>query len=104
MYYLSTNYEQLYISLCEGKKPVCYVDHTFNGREEPMRDICECRIKQDGSICFGVRGHQYGGVDEWEFKIESERKHLFIEDCKRLNVEWIDPLQRPEGASNIMGT
>lgn len=93
MYNLSKNYDELYTKhiLC-GHIIVCFVDYIIRNSERTLVDICQIRIKTDGVIDFGVRGICYGDVTPTQMKEENKSmKKLFIEECERLNVQWILP-------------
>lgn len=92
-YNLSKDYEKLYNLILDGSIIAGYVDYQFAslvGKCEPSRDVCNIK-KIDKTIIIGARGIQYGGVDNYEIKhFKKSEKELFIIDCNRMNLEFID--------------
>ena len=89
-YNLSKNYEQLYKLICEGLVAACFVDYSYSGDDIPSRDIAKCR-KYDERISVGVRGCEYGSVSRYDqLRTGETEKELFIKECERMNLEWIN--------------
>lgn len=91
-YNLSKDYELLFDKICEGIEIACFVDYSFRSLEEkhpPCRDICLVRRRKEYDIDFLARGISYGSVCDFD-KDEHSEKNLFLSECKRMNVEWID--------------
>lgn len=91
-YNLSKDYELLYTKICAGSEIACFVNYNFRsleGKYPPSRDICLIRRRKEYNIDFLARGISYGGVDDFAKNKYSE-KELFLSECKRMNVEWID--------------
>jgi len=90
MYQLSKDYQLLY-QLIQKQSIVCFVDYDFyrNGKDK-ARDICQCKITKSKDITFISRGHEYGGVSQWEIELEKTTEYdLFLSECKSLNIEFI---------------
>lgn len=91
MYKLSKDYELMYDYLIKGNDIFCLVDYDFfRDNREPIRDVCRCRRFDEYSIDFGARGICYGDVRNFHKK-EGTEKELFISQCKRMNLEWVEP-------------
>lgn len=93
-YNLSKDYELLYTKICEGSEIACFVNYNFRsleGKYPPSRDICLIRRRKEYNIDFLARGISYGGVDDFAKNKYSE-KELFLSECERMDVEWIDNL------------
>lgn len=84
------DYDRLYDQLKaeSERKIVCWVNYEWRYKNkvgEILRDICAIMGKVMG---FNARGIGYGGVEIW-IGTEDEKKY-FLEECKRLDVEWLD--------------
>ena len=91
-YNLSKDYDLLYDNIYEGNKIACFVNYNFRGLEDkypPCRDICLVTKKKDFHIDFLARGISYGFVDDY-FKDNHTEKEVFISECKRMELEWIN--------------
>jgi hypothetical protein len=78
------DYERLYHQIKSGKRTVCFIDYTPFGQDKTFRDICTIRAE---TMEFTSRGHGYGGGKYQDAVYE---KKEFLEECKKLNVEWLD--------------
>ena len=89
MYNLSKDYKLLY-ELIQKANVVCFVNYDFrrNGTDF-VRDICQCKRRKDNDITFVSRGHEYGGVSDWEIDDIHSEYDLFENECKSLDVEFI---------------
>jgi hypothetical protein len=88
---LSKNYEELYKILCLAYVPICLVDYRFDFSDKTdwtVKDVCKIVRHKEYHISFSARGIQYGGVEEFEPTTKTE-KELFVNECLRMNVEWI---------------
>lgn len=93
-YNLSKDYELLYNKVCEWNEIACFVNYSFRsleGKYPPSRDICLIRRRKKYDIDFLARGISYGGVSDFGKNTHSE-KSLFLSECERMDVEWIDNL------------
>lgn len=89
-YNLSKDYSRLFELICNDVKVPCYVDYRFsNDDKKSSRDICQCKRWNEYDIKIGARGIQYGGVDVW-CKDRGTERDLFVQECERMNLEWID--------------
>jgi hypothetical protein len=91
-YFLSKEYKVLYDLLCEGYEIAAFVDYQFKsleGKYPPSRDICRVRRRSEYDIDFGARGISYGSVSSY-FKDKKTEFELFLSECERMNVEWIE--------------
>lgn len=89
-YKRSKNYVEAFKNLFQEKYMICFVDFRFRGEpetEEPSRDICSCRYKEN-EITFGSRGIEYGSVDIENMSDYAAAKKFFRE-CERLNAEFV---------------
>lgn len=89
-YNFSRDYEALYYFLLRGNEPVAIVDYIFHASGRSYRDVCRIRRHND-EIVFGVRGMEYGNVGKYESKNGLPQVTNFVDECKRMNLEWIDP-------------
>ena len=81
---LSKDYEYLYEEVCKGNEACCYV------KDSTIRPMCRCKkTEMFNDIMFSTRGIQYGGVDSYEWEAKSEQKTLFLQECERLDVEFV---------------
>lgn len=98
-YQLSKNYYQLWDLVCRPGSPeiVCFVDFDFRDGSLVKRDVCICKRVIGGTILFSVRGVCYGDAPfttkwptdrNWQWQ-----KDRFMNECRRMNVEWIIPQQ-----------
>ncbi len=83
-------YDRLYEQLKANpeRKIVCWVNYTWrmkNEQGETLRDICSIMGRVMG---FNARGVGYGGSELWIGR--DDERNVFIEECERLNVEWLD--------------
>jgi hypothetical protein len=99
--WVSGDYDRLYDRLHTDpeKRIVCYVDYTGFSRTDggpPCRDICTIKGKR---LEFTARGIGYGGA----WLDEGDKKEAFLQDCVRLNVEWLDetPNEQPDAYQTI---
>jgi hypothetical protein len=82
----SKDYTRLFELLRKGYEIICYVDYNFVGStSKPCRDICRARMSGN-RFSFGARGIEYGCYRRQSAK----DKNLFFEDCRRMNLEFID--------------
>ncbi len=91
-YNLSNNYELLYKNICDGNEVACFVDYQFRGLENkypPSRDICVVKRRKEYDIDFLVRGMSYGSVSDY-WKDKNTEKEVFLSECERMNIEWIE--------------
>ena len=91
-YNLSTDYNLLYDNICKGNKIACFVNYNFRvleGKYPPCRDICLVVKTTDFDIDFLARGISYGMVSDY-FKDSYTEKEVFISECKRMELEWIN--------------
>lgn len=79
------DYDKLWEQIQSGIRTVCYVDYYWNRNDKSKvyRDICTIRKEH---LEFSARGIGYGGVAH----MEGDSKQEFLEECERLNVEWLD--------------
>ena len=87
-YLLSRDYDRLLALLAERKEIVCFVDYNFFGStSEPSRDVCSARcFEDDNYIRISARGVQYNNA-----LVQLSERDKFIQDCERMNLEFIDP-------------
>lgn len=82
------DYDRLYNLLKAGvERPIaCFVDYNYDWQrpDAVMRDICSIR---SGHMEFSARGIGYGGAKYVDAAYE---KNEFLQECERLNVEWLD--------------
>jgi len=90
MYYeLSNDYDELFCLISLGEIIAAFVDFRFDETmPNAMRDLCKVYRHGSYQIRIGVRGLQYGGLEEFN-KEDGDEKKLFIGQCKVLNLEWI---------------
>ena len=93
MYKFSKDYDLMFTYLMMGNDIFCLVDYDFyrDGRDTRIRDVCRCRRKKDGTITFGVRGVEYGSVNDWNIDEKNTELKLFKDECEYLNLEWVLP-------------
>jgi len=89
MYTLSKDYEKLYELICQGHIAACFVDYSYRDDSKPFRDIAKIRRFEEYDIQVGARGIEYGSIRTFH-KEEGTEKQLFIQQCQRMNLEWID--------------
>ena len=102
--WLTGQYDRLYDQLKAKpeRKIVCWVNYDWRWKndygtvaKETLRDICAIMGKVMG---FNARGIGYGGCEIW-INTADEKKE-FLEECARLNVQWLDeksvPTQKDE--------
>lgn len=87
-YNLSKDYDLLYKLLCDGHVIACFVDFAYRGDPKRYRDICKAKRWHEYEMQFQSRGMTYGSVDRWQ-KDKGSEKDLMIEECKRMNLEFI---------------
>jgi hypothetical protein len=93
-YNLSKDYDLLYSKICDGYEIACFVNYNLRSLEDkypPMRDICLIRRRKAYDIDFLARGISYGSVSDYD-KDKYSEKELFLSECERMDVEWIDNL------------
>lgn len=94
-YQLSKNYYQLWDLVCQSGSPeiVCFVDYDPRDGMMPTRDVCLCKKIIGGSILFSVRGTCYGDAffEARPSKNGLWQKDRFMNECRRMNVEFIIP-------------
>jgi len=95
--WVTGEYDRLYDQLKAEpeRKIVCWVNYEWRWKNETsdiLRDICAIMGKVMG---FNARGIGYGGT-EIMIGWEDERKY-FLEECERLNVQWLDESQPQPG-------
>ena len=90
-YKLSKDYEKLYELICNSEKIICFTDYIWGDNEEPMRDICVCRRRENFSISISCRGIEYMHVDSYEKGKGFTEKELFIKRCEKNNLECVIP-------------
>ncbi len=89
-YKLSKDYDLLYQHICQGHIIAAFVDYNFVGSTTPpSRDICKIRRFKEYDIQFGSRGIGYGDVTDY-FKGTHSELNLFLSECSRMNLEWIN--------------
>lgn len=93
-YNFSRDYVQLHELLCDGFIAVGFVNYSFNGSEAAIsRDVCKIRRFDAYDIQFGARGIGYGGVSDY-LKDTKTELDIFIEECERMELDWINPLNK----------
>lgn len=93
-YNLSKYYDLLYSKICDGYEIACFVNYNFRSLEgisPPSRDVCLIRRKGEYDIDFLAKGISYGCVSDYD-KDKYSEKELFLSECKRMHVEWIDKI------------
>lgn len=81
-YRTSKDYERLLVLLGDRQEIVCFVDY-----EKTCRDVCSARcFADDDYIRISARGIQYNNP-----LVRLGEKEKFTTDCKRMNLEFIDP-------------
>lgn len=98
-YRLSKDYDVLYKLLTGDFIAVGFVDYRFHGEDESIpasRDVVKIRRNKEYDISISARGIQYGGVDRYFKGLQKTERQLFVEDCERMNLEWIDGHSMPE--------
>lgn len=88
MYQTSKNYERLWELAMSGERIFCVVDSRWNG--ETIRSLAECS-QYEQMISIGALGVTF------VLAMGEARKEKFIADCKRKNVEFIDPASQRGG-------
>lgn len=88
--WVKDEYERLFEQLKAEpeRKIVCWVNYQWRVTGEKgdiLRDICSIMGKVMG---FNARGIGYGGTETMN-GLEGEKQE-FLEECERLNVEWLD--------------
>ena len=76
-----------------GERIAGFVDRTFDDRTYVARDICEFYVRDD-SINAGCRGTGVIQIDDFDVQLAKGRitkKEMFLMDCAKLNVGWIEP-------------
>jgi hypothetical protein len=93
MYQLSTDFDQLFDLLLEGKEAVGFVDYENDG-SRVFRDVVHIRRFEEFRITLAVRGMIYTSVDPWrQDYCEGSERDQFIAICRKANLEWIEPAQ-----------
>ncbi len=91
-YNLSEDYDQLYELLCQGFTAVGFVDYSLYGNNvNTSRDVVKIHRYASFDIRVSARGIQYGGVDLYWKAIVSDEKPIFIRECRRMNLKFIQP-------------
>lgn len=90
MYTLSKDYETLWSFVEAGHDPICLVDYKWD-ENKVCRDIARIRRHEPFQIQIGARGIGYGSVDSWDEELGTSEKAAFIDECTRMNLEWVCP-------------
>lgn len=96
MRWVTGEYDRLYgqLKAQQERKIPCFVDYNFPGdTTQPCRDICAIRGKQ---MSFSARGISYGGA--YALLKEENERVVFLKECERLHVEWLDEGKEVENA------
>jgi len=83
----SKDYTRLFDKISKGEIVPCFVDYFFSDIKTPQRDIAQIKMFKDQRIMIGVRGMQYGGVDDFALDGRTVLK-AFTDECNRLNLEY----------------
>jgi hypothetical protein len=94
MYNTSRGYHGLYQLVLAGVQIMAYADYSYHPGDKPLRDAVVIRRLGKYDIKIVARGIEYGSVSPWH-KDQGTEEALFIKQCKRLNLEWILPNQKP---------
>lgn len=84
---ISKDYTLLFDKISKGEIVPCFVDYYFSDIKTPQRDIAQIKMFKDQRIMIGVRGMQYGGVDDFALDGRTVLK-AFTDECNRLNLEY----------------
>lgn len=91
-YLFSTDYEQLYETICSGLEIAAFVDNDSFRRpndDAPVRDVCVVRRQDEFRIAASARGHVYFAVYPFDKTDGENERELFVRLCKESNLEWI---------------
>jgi hypothetical protein len=92
MYNLSKDYEKLYDLICNNNIIICFLDYEYNDNDiECKRDVAQIIKDKEGDILIYARGIIYESIYSSFQELPAPKKELFIEICKKSNVEWIIP-------------
>lgn len=83
----SKDYSRLFDKISKGEIVPCFVDYDWRDGTPASRDIAKVQRHKENSIMVGVRGMQYGGVDEFALDGRTELK-AFTDECERMNLEY----------------
>ncbi|MCP4763939.1 MAG: hypothetical protein GY870_19360 [archaeon] len=84
LYEVSKDYQRLYKLIQKGFRVVCFVDYTKGAK---YRDVAFYRGKTKYSLCWELIGR---GISYTQFDPEIDTQNDFIQDCERINLEFID--------------
>lgn len=86
LYEVSRDYKRLFDLVNEGHRVACYVDYNDKSK---YRDLATYRGVQKYSKTWELTSR---GISYTQFDPEIETKDDFIQDCERLNLEFIDQI------------
>lgn len=93
-YQVTKDYYKLWDLVCQtdNTEIICFVDYDYRDGTPKTRDVCKYRKIFGGTILFSVRGMCYGDAFfEKPRKGAICQKDRFMNECRRMNVEWIIP-------------
>lgn len=90
--WMSKDYCALYDLLCEGRDAFCLVDMSFTNPDHVCRDVARVRRREEWRIDIGARGIGYGDVTPYGKNRHATERDALVEECKRMNLEWIAPI------------
>lgn len=93
--YLSRDYEALYDLLLAGGEAFGLVDYKWDDNSNPSRDVVRIRRREAWRIDVGARGIGYNDFGPYlKEKWANNELNAFANDCRRMNLEWVAPLDR----------
>lgn len=84
---ISKDYTFLFDKISKGEIVPCFVDYFFSDIKTPQRDVAKIKMFKNQRIMIGVRGMQYGSVDDFALDGRTVLK-AFKDECNRLNLEY----------------